>query len=192
MERIEHPDYLYISHLHGDHLDETWLPQHVSRDATVLLPGFPTRELERRMRGLGFTTIVRTTDGEELDPRRRPHRRDPRRGEHHRRAGRRLRARRQRRRGAPGQPERLPHERPRRAARSHGPVDLHWIQYSGAIWYPMVYDETARADARARRREGRQPADPGDAVRRVDRRARRSCRAPDRRRSSTPSCSVST
>ena len=22
----------------------------------------------------------------------------------------------------------------------HGPVDLHWLQYSGAIWYPMVYD----------------------------------------------------
>ena len=26
------------------------------------------------------------------------------------------------------------------ALRSHGPVDLHWLQYSGAIWYPMVYD----------------------------------------------------
>jgi UDP-MurNAc hydroxylase len=23
---------------------------------------------------------------------------------------------------------------------SHGPVDLHWLQFSGAIWYPMVYD----------------------------------------------------
>ncbi|MEZ5249660.1 MAG: hypothetical protein R2713_10730 [Ilumatobacteraceae bacterium] len=28
------------------------------------------------------------------------------------------------------------------ALRAHGPVDLHWIQYSGAIWYPMVYEET--------------------------------------------------
>jgi len=27
------------------------------------------------------------------------------------------------------------------ALRQHGPVDLHWLQYSGAIWYPMVYDE---------------------------------------------------
>ena len=26
------------------------------------------------------------------------------------------------------------------ALREHGPVDLHWLQYSGAIWYPMVYD----------------------------------------------------
>ena len=23
----------------------------------------------------------------------------------------------------------------------HGPVDMHWLQYSGAIWYPMVYDQ---------------------------------------------------
>ena len=23
----------------------------------------------------------------------------------------------------------------------HGPVDLHWLQFSGAIWYPMVYED---------------------------------------------------
>ena len=47
MERIEHADYLYISHLHADHLDEPWLADHVDRDTTVLVPGYPTRELER-------------------------------------------------------------------------------------------------------------------------------------------------
>ena len=26
------------------------------------------------------------------------------------------------------------------ALAAHGPVDLHWLQYSGAIWYPMVYE----------------------------------------------------
>src|SRR5438270_492117 len=26
--------------------------------------------------------------------------------------------------------------------RAHVPVDHHWLQYSGAIWYPMVYDES--------------------------------------------------
>jgi UDP-MurNAc hydroxylase len=26
------------------------------------------------------------------------------------------------------------------ALTAHGPVDVHWLQYSGAIWYPMVYD----------------------------------------------------
>ena len=26
------------------------------------------------------------------------------------------------------------------ALAAHGPADLHWLQYSGAIWYPMVYE----------------------------------------------------
>ena len=28
------------------------------------------------------------------------------------------------------------------ALRAHGPIDLHWLQFSGAIWYPMVYQES--------------------------------------------------
>jgi UDP-MurNAc hydroxylase len=32
---------------------------------------------------------------------------------------------------------------------AHGPVDLHWLQYSGAIWYPMVY-EMPEAEMRER------------------------------------------
>lgn len=138
--KIENPDYLYISHIHGDHLDETWLPHHVSRETTVLLPGYPTRELERRLRDMGFTKFVRTSDGNEVvltgqlriaihvevsitD--------------------------------GPGGDSalvvsdgtsRLVNQNDCRtnnleALRAHGPVDLHWIQYSGAIWYPMVYDE---------------------------------------------------
>ena len=45
LARIEAADYLYVSHLHADHLDEPWLRQHLRRDITVLVPGFPTREL---------------------------------------------------------------------------------------------------------------------------------------------------
>ena len=66
MERVEHPDFLYISHIHGDHLDEEWLGAHVDRSTTVLLPGFSTGELERRLRDLGFENFVHTRDGEEL------------------------------------------------------------------------------------------------------------------------------
>ena len=66
LERIERTDYLYVSHIHADHLDEEWLANHVRRDTTVLVPGFPTRELERILRGFGFTNIVRTLDGEEI------------------------------------------------------------------------------------------------------------------------------
>ena len=141
-QKIENPDYLYISHIHGDHLDETWLPHHVSRDATVLLPGYPTRELERRLRDIGFTKFIRTSDGEEV-----------------------------RLQGelriaihvevsitdGPGGDSalvvsdgrsRIVNQNDCRtsdlvALRAHGPVDLHWIQYSGAIWYPMVYEVPA-------------------------------------------------
>jgi len=140
-EAIEHPDYLYISHIHGDHLDETWLPNHVSRAATVLLPGYPTRELERRLRNLGFTQFIRTNDGEEIalegDLRVAIH------VEVSITDG-------------PGGDSalvvsdgisRLVNQNDCRtsdliALRAHGPVDLHWIQYSGAIWYPMVYEDT--------------------------------------------------
>jgi UDP-MurNAc hydroxylase len=140
LSRIENADYLYISHLHGDHLDDSWLATHMSRNTTVLIPGFPTRELERHMRALGFNNIIRTVDREELNL------------------------------GGmtvaihvetsitdgPGGDSslmvsdgqtRLFNQNDCRttdldALRRHGPVDLHWLQYSGAIWYPMVYEET--------------------------------------------------
>ena len=66
LERIERADYLYVSHLHADHLDEPWLRSHLVRDITVLLPCYPTRELERALRGLGFTRFVQTRDGEPM------------------------------------------------------------------------------------------------------------------------------
>ncbi len=140
MERIEHPDYLYISHLHADHLDEPWLADHVDRNTTVLVPGYPTRELERRIRSLGFDNIVRTTDGEELA------------------LGPNLRVAIHVETSITDGPggdsalvvgdgtARLVNQNDCRtddidALRAHGPVDLHWLQFSGAIWYPMVYDE---------------------------------------------------
>ena len=118
-DRIRDADYLYISHLHGDHFDEAWLAdeRNVRRDIAVLVPGYPSRELDARLRALGFDNLIRTTDGEEHRPRRRPHRGDPRRDVDHRRARRRLGARRQRRHQPAGQPERLPHDRPRRPRR---------------------------------------------------------------------------
>jgi len=141
MQRIEHPTYLYISHLHADHLDETWLAEHVDRQATVLVPGFPTKELERRIRDLGFDKIIRTTDGEETA------------------LGRDLRIAIHVETSITDGPggdsalvvsdgtARLVNQNDCRtddldALRAHGPVDLHWLQYSGAIWYPMVYEES--------------------------------------------------
>jgi UDP-MurNAc hydroxylase len=138
-DRIEHADYLYVTHLHADHHDEPWLREHLRRDIPILLPGYPTREQERTLRQLGFTEFIRTTDGEELEL-------------------------------APGLTiaihvetsitdgpggdsamvvsdglTRLVNQNDCRtsdleALNAHGPVDLHWLQYSGAIWYPMVYN----------------------------------------------------
>ncbi len=139
LERIENADFLYVTHLHADHHDEPWLRSHLPRDIPILLPGYPTREQQRTLARLGFTEFVRTVDGEELEI-------------------------------APGLTiaihtevsitdgpggdsammvsdgsSRIVNQNDCRttdldALRSHGPVDLHWLQYSGAIWYPMVYD----------------------------------------------------
>jgi UDP-MurNAc hydroxylase len=142
MDRVEHPDFLYISHLHADHIDEPWLSAgHISRDTTVLVPGYPTRELERRLRNLGFANIERTTDGETLKLN------DQLSVAIHVETS---------ITDGPGGDSalvisdgdtRLVNQNDCRttdlaALRAHGPVDLHWLQYSGAIWYPMVYEET--------------------------------------------------
>jgi UDP-MurNAc hydroxylase len=143
-EKIRSADYLYVSHLHGDHFDETWLAdeRNVRRDIAVLVPGYPSRELDGRLRALGFDNLIRTTDGEEL------------------------------RLGGDGSQltiaihvetsitdgpggdsalvvsdgtSRLVNQNDCRttdlaALAAHGTADLHWLQYSGAIWYPMVYE----------------------------------------------------
>jgi UDP-MurNAc hydroxylase len=62
-------DYLYVSHLHRDHFDAAHLRRYVSKQATVLLPEYPTSQLEDELRDLGFTRFVRTVTNEvvELD-----------------------------------------------------------------------------------------------------------------------------
>lgn len=138
-QRIEQADYLYVSHLHNDHWDAPWLREHLRRDIGVLLPGYPTRELDRKMGALGFTNLIRTVDQEELD------------------LGGGLRVAIHVETSITDGPGgdsalvvsdgdvRLVDQNDCRttdldALRRHGPVDLHWLQYSGAIWYPMVYD----------------------------------------------------
>jgi UDP-MurNAc hydroxylase len=141
LDAIEHPDYLYISHLHADHLDEPWLANHIDRRTPVLLPGFPTREMERRIRGLGFTEIIRTDSAQVLDL-----------GDGLQVA---IHVETSITDGPGGDSAlmisdgecRLVDQNDCRTNNldelaGHGPIDLHWLQYSGAIWYPMVYEET--------------------------------------------------
>ncbi|GAA4862224.1 MBL fold metallo-hydrolase [Kitasatospora terrestris] len=51
-------DYLYVSHTHEDHFDARLLAL-LSRDVTVLVPDFRSREPARRLRALGFERQVR-------------------------------------------------------------------------------------------------------------------------------------
>ena len=62
-------DYLYVSHLHRDHFDAAHLRQYIAKTATVLLPEYPTSQLEDELRELGFTRFIKTVSNEvvELD-----------------------------------------------------------------------------------------------------------------------------
>lgn len=150
MSAIHDADYLYVSHLHADHLDPVFLTSGIAKGVTVLLPGFPTGELEHELRALGFTRFVKTVDGETIelgggtsvtihcetaiadgpqgdsaivieDP-----------------SGRML-----------NQNDCRLSDIDQIAA--IGAVDVHLLQHSGAIWYPMVYE----LDAAERDRLGR-------------------------------------
>ena len=142
LARIEAADYLYVSHLHADHLDEPWLRTHLRRDIGVLVPGFPTDELARTLQRLGFTNLIRTVDGETLSL------------GHNGKLDVAIHCETSISDGPQGdsaivvydgetrllnQNDCRPHDL--RILVDHGPIDIHWLQYSGAIWYPMVYDE---------------------------------------------------
>jgi UDP-MurNAc hydroxylase len=138
-ESLGRVDYLYVSHLHRDHFDAAHLSKFVSKKATVLLPEYPTSQLEDELRALGFTSFLKTrtnevhaldgglnvmiqaltspTDGPigdsslwvEFDGVRVLNQNDAR-----------------------------PTELGRFAELGH--VHAHLLQFSGAIWYPMVYE----------------------------------------------------
>ena len=132
------PDYLYISHLHRDHFDREWLARHVDKRARVLLPAFGLPLFERELREIGFEHFVPTPNGEPVDldglsvtvlafttPADGP-------------LGDSLividdgSARVLNQNDArPGDPD---------ALRALGPFDAQIVQFSGAIWYPIVYD----------------------------------------------------
>jgi len=62
-ERFGAADFLYISHRHRDHFDPALLRRYVSTDIRVLLPDYPTDDLETDLRSLGYDNIVYTQAG---------------------------------------------------------------------------------------------------------------------------------
>jgi UDP-MurNAc hydroxylase len=132
-------DYLYVSHLHRDHFDADHLRRFVSKRATVLLPEYPTSELEDQLRELGFTHFLatRTDEVTELDGDLRVM----------------IQALTSPTDGPIGDSSlwveydgvRLLNQNDARPAdlgvfRDLGRVHAHLLQFSGAIWYPMVYE----------------------------------------------------
>lgn len=150
-DELGNTDYLYVSHLHRDHFDAKNLAEHINKDAKVLLPEFPVDDMERELRELGFHDFIKCPNEEIVElP-----------------GGLRIMI----------QAMTAPNDGPlgdssiwiehnglrvlnQNDARPHsldtfkplGHVHAHFLQYSGAIWYPMVYDLT---DA-ARRAFGKQ------------------------------------
>lgn len=139
-------DYLYVSHLHKDHFDPEHLARHINKDATVLLPDYPVPDLKRELEKLGFTTFFETENSVkhrigDLDVM--------------------IVALRAPADGPIGDSGLIVSDgettcfnmndaRPVDMDVVHdafGKIDIHLLQYSGAIWYPMVYDIPTRTKA---------------------------------------------
>jgi UDP-MurNAc hydroxylase len=132
------PDYLYVSHLHRDHFDPEFLARHVDRGAQVLLPEFRVPFLEESLRAVGFERFVRTRHGVPVDvgglevtifamtaPADGPL------GDSAvvlADASARLLNQNDARPGDPAEIEAM------------GPFDAHFLQFSGASWFPVAYD----------------------------------------------------
>jgi len=153
-------DYLYVSHLHKDHFDPRNLVENVSKDTTVLLPDYPVPDLKHELERLGFTKFLETDDSTKY--------RIPAPDGDLEIMIIALRAPADGPIGDSG----LVVSDGRTVAfnmndsrpvdldvldEEFGPVDVFMVQYSGAIWYPMVYDMPQRAkDAFAIQKRQRQ------------------------------------
>ena len=137
-DRFGDVDYLYVSHLHKDHFDPRNLREHVSLDATVLLPDYPVPDLRNELEDLGFTRFVVVPGGRGAEV-----------------GGLRvmIEALRSPADGPLGDSAlavddgtaRVLNQNDARpvdldALQAFGPYDVHFLQFSGAIWWPWAYE----------------------------------------------------
>ena len=142
-DRFGQADYLFVSHLHRDHFDPEHLRRYISKKTTVLLPDYPTDELEDALRDVGFTSFVQPASEEVVDL-----------------DG--LQIMIQSLTSPTDGPigdsslwvydgvQRLLNQNDARpsslsAFTELGPIDSYLVQFSGAIWFPMVYELPTRA-----------------------------------------------
>lgn len=131
------PTYLFVSHLHRDHFDADTLKE-FDRSTTILLPDFPMPHLREEFEALGFTNFFQTKNGQlhELNGLK---------------VG--ILALSSPGDGPAGDSAlfvddgttRLLNQNDARpidfaSLTSGGEIHAHFLQFSGAIWYPMVYD----------------------------------------------------
>ena len=142
-EALGATDYLYISHLHRDHFDPEWLARWCSKDATVILPAYPLPELREALVGLGFHTFIETASGVPV---------------HHNGLTIVVEALTAPTDGPIGDSALLVDDGKERVLNLNdsrpidpdrllvqGAIDICLLQFSGAIWYPMVYELPERA-----------------------------------------------
>lgn len=148
--RLGDCDYLYVSHLHRDHFDERNLRENVNKDATVLLPDYPVPDLRRELEELGFHRFVETTDSVKTTVTSEKGSLDVM-----------IVALRAPADGPIGDSGLIVSDGETTAFNMNdarpidldvvheqfGHIDVHMLQYSGAIWYPMVYDIPRKSKA---------------------------------------------
>ncbi|PSR20713.1 MAG: (2Fe-2S)-binding protein [Sulfobacillus acidophilus] len=137
--RFSHPTYLYISHLHHDHFDPLFLKDEVDPQTTVLLPDYPITAMRDALSQLGFHYQVTLAAGQvtrlptglkvAIWPLVAPA--DGPLGDSYLWID-------------DGSTRVLnlndAHPRDLEAVLRLGRLDALFLQFSGAIWYPMVYD----------------------------------------------------
>lgn len=152
-EAVAHPDVLYISHRHDDHFDRHFLADHVNKSTKVLIARYPTSELREELSALGFGDIHEVDHGEtvvlgetrvRIVPQRSP-------GD-----------------GPLGDSSLIVRDQTACLVNQNdahpldfndllalGRVDGYFLQFSGASWWPMVYDLpiAARQTFAAKKRE---------------------------------------
>jgi UDP-MurNAc hydroxylase len=154
-DRYGDVDVLYLSHLHRDHFDVKNLSEHVSKSATVLLPDYPTDDLQQQLEHLGFRSFRRVPKGQLveheglrilIEPLTAPND------------------------GAVGDSALALSDGAACVLNQNdakltdftqvcefGPYDIHFLQFSGANWWPWVYtlpDNAKRAFGAAKRSNG--------------------------------------
>ncbi|MBJ7291261.1 Rieske 2Fe-2S domain-containing protein [Williamsia sp.] len=143
-------DYLYVSHLHRDHFDARNLAENVNKDTTVLLPDYPVPDLRRELEALGFHRFVETEDSVKTTVSNDKGSLDIM-----------IVALRAPADGPIGDSGLIVSDgettcfnmndaRPVDLdviSDAFGHIDIHLLQYSGAIWYPMVYDIPRKSKA---------------------------------------------